>query len=153
MHASRSRIRPCPHGKTAWIGLTLTATLALAPLTTHADEKPAATIELSTATPGSSLGGEFVEGKMRFRGDDYLVTLHGVAESTSAKVEVYHLLRAKEISGDFKPSDVKGELRNAHGVTLRFDPPLALESDHLEIELSHRNTPKISHGHRESGVE
>ena len=97
---------------------------------------------------------QFLRDNSNFRDDDYVITLHGVGTATNAKAEVYHLRRAKDIAGEFTPStDVKGELRNAAGVMLRFDPPLELDSDDLRIELSHRITPKISGGHRESGVE
>jgi hypothetical protein len=117
----------------------------------RAEEDVVATIEVSSATAGSSLSGRLVQGRMRFRDADYLLTLRGLAQSASSTGRVWGLVRARDIEGHFQPSD-RG-LRNSAGVTIRFDPPLALEKDRLEIELSNRRTPKISGGHRESGVE
>jgi hypothetical protein len=116
-----------------------------------ADEAPVATIRVSSATSGSSLGGRLVEGVMRFRGHDYLLRLRGVTESATTLGSVYGLLRPRDIEGLFKPSD-QG-LRNASAVTIRFDPPLSIGASGLEIEVSSRIQPKVSGGHRESGVE
>jgi hypothetical protein len=88
---------------------------------------------------------------MSFRGSDYLLTLRGVTESTNTVGSVRGLKRPRDIEGVFEPSD-QG-LRNASGVTIRFDPPLSLGAGGLEIEVSSRRTPKVSGGHRESGVE
>ena len=117
----------------------------------RSDETPVATIRVTSATSGSSLGGRLVEGVMSFRGNDYLLRLRGLAQSANTVGSVHRLVRARDIAGVFEPTD-EG-LRNASGVTIRFDPPLVLEKDRLEIELSSRRTPKVSGGHRESGVE
>jgi hypothetical protein len=137
-------------GRASLFGLTLLLALLLtAPVS--ADEAVVATIQVSSATSGSSLGGRLVEGVMTFRGHDYLLTLRGVAESTSTKGSVRGLLRPRDIEGVFEPSE-QG-LRNDSGVTIRFDPPLSLEAGRLEIDVSSRRSPKVSGGHRESGVE
>jgi hypothetical protein len=115
------------------------------------DPAPVATIKVSSATSGSSLSGRLVEGRMRFRSADYLLALRGLAQSANSTGSVWGLERARDIEGHFEPSD-QG-LRNSAGVTIRFDPPLVLEKDRLEVELLNRQTPKISGGHHESGVE
>jgi len=60
------------------------------------------------------------------------------------------LLRVRDIEGIFQPSD-QG-LRNTSGVTIRFDPPLALGARGLEIQILNRKYPKVSGGHSD-GVE
>jgi hypothetical protein len=122
--------------------------LALAVLA-RAEDAPVATIAVSSATSGSSLGGSLVEGVMTFRGSDYLLTLRGLAESISTTGSVRGLLRARDVEGVFEPID-QG-LRNTSGVTVRFDPPLKLTAGRLEIELLQRKYPKAS-GSRD-GVE
>ncbi len=114
-------------------------------------EPPVATITVSSATAGSSLGGQLVEGVMRYRDRDYLLTLHGVAKSVTTRGSVFALPTVREIEGIYRRGD-QG-LKNASGVLIRFDPPLELESDRLEIELSGGMQPKVSRGHRESGVD
>ncbi len=114
-------------------------------------DAPVATIKVSSATSGSNLGGRLVEGLMSFRGNEYILTLRGVAESAHSVGSVRGLLRARAIEGVYEPTD-QG-LRNAAGVTIRFDPPLVLGQNKLEIELMSRRSPKVSTGHRESGVE
>jgi len=114
-------------------------------------DAPVATIKVSSATSGSHLGGRLVEGLMSFRGNDYILTLRGVEESAQSVGSVRGMLRARDIEGVFKPSD-QG-LSNASGVTIRFDPPLVLGPNGLEIEVASRRSPKVSTGHRESGVE
>ena len=88
---------------------------------------------------------------MSFRGHDYLLRLRGVTEPATTVGSVYGLLRPRDIVGLFEPAD-QG-LRNASGVTSRFDPPLPIGAAGLEIEVSSRMQPKVSGGHRESGVE
>jgi hypothetical protein len=116
-----------------------------------ADDAPVATIRVSSAVAGSSLGGRLVEGVMEFRGHDYLLILRGLAESPHATGSVHGLLRPRDIEGVFESAD--GELRNASGVAIRFEPPLSLAAGRLEIEVRSRRSPKVSGGHRESGVE
>ena len=118
---------------------------------TRADDAPAATIQVAAATAGSSLGGRLVQGVMMFEGREYLLTLRGVEGPGQTKGSVPKLLRARDIEGIYQPTD-QG-LRNASGVTIRFDPPLTLSAGKLEIELLNRIQPKVSGGHRESGVE
>ena len=120
-------------------------------LAAAADDTAVATIKVTSATAGSSLSGRLVEGVMSFRGHDYLLTLRGLAKSVTSVGSVRGLLRARDIEGVFVPTD-QG-LRNGSGVTIAFDPPLSLEANRLEIEVSSRRSPKVSGGHRESGVE
>ena len=116
-----------------------------------AQDAPVATIKLSSATAGSSLGGRLVEGVMSFRGYDYVLTLRGLEQSAHSVGSVRGLLRARDIEGTYNAS---GEgLRNAAGVTIDFDPPLVLTASGLEIEVSTRRSPKVTGGNRESGVE
>ena len=126
--------------------------LSLSAAPAQAGDDPVATIEISSAISGSTRGNPLVEGVMKFRGEEYLLTLRGTDRLTAGKVSVYDLLRPQDISGTFKPS-AERELRNASGVRLRFDPPIDVADDGIQIELSNRRTPKISQGHRESGVE
>ena len=122
-------------------------------LAAHAsgDDAPTATITVTCATAGSSLGGKLVEGVMRFRDREYLLTLHGVAKSVTARGSVFRLKRASDIEGAFEPAgDV---VRNKAGVTIRFDPPLTLEAGRLQIEVTAGMQPKVSRGNRGSGVE
>ena len=117
----------------------------------RADEAPVARIRVSSAPAGSSLGGRLVEGVMSFRGDDFLLTLRGIAKAADTVGFVRGLLRPRDIEGVFVPSD--GGLRNANGVTVRFDPPLSLEAGRLEIELSRQLSPKSSGGQPGAAVE
>jgi hypothetical protein len=126
------------------------ALLASAPAGSK-DPAPVATIEVTSATAGSSLSGRLVEGRMHFRDADYLLALRGLAQSANSIGSVWGLVRARDIEGHYQPSD-QG-FRNSAGVTIRFDPPLVLEKDRLEIEVTSRKTPKISDGSRGSGVE
>lgn len=134
--------------RSAWTTALFALVLALPG---RAEEAPVATIAVSTATAGSTLGERFVEGVMSFRGHDYLLTLRGVAAPASSVGSVFGLRRPGDIEGPFESTD-QG-LRNASGVTIRFDPPLSLAEGGLAIELSSRRNPKVSGGHRESGVE
>jgi hypothetical protein len=144
------RVRACVRsGRSPLVvGGALLALLLISPA--RSDEAPVATIRVSSATSGSSFG-RLVEGVMSFRGNDYLLRLRGVTEPVTTVGSVHGLLRPRDIEGVFEPTD-QG-LRNAAGVTVRFDPPLSLGAGRLEIEVSSRMHPKISGGHRESGVE
>lgn len=117
----------------------------------RADEAPVATIAVSSSTSGSSLAGRLVEGVMSFRGQDYLLTLRGVAEPVNTVGSVRGLLRPGDIEGTFRPSD--RALRNASGVTIRFEPPLPLVAGRLEIEVSRQMSPKSSGGQPGAGIE
>ena len=125
--------------------------LALLGAPARAEEAVVATIKVSSATAGSSLSGRLVEGRMHFRDADYLLALRGLAQSANSTGTVLGLVRARDIEGHYQASD-QG-FQNSAGVRIRFDPPLVLDKDKLEIELLNRKTPKISGGHRESGVE
>jgi hypothetical protein len=116
----------------------------------HADEAPAATIKVASATSGSSISG-LVQGVMMFQGRDYILILRGVQGPVKSTGTVPRLLRARDIEGVYKPSGP--ELRSDSGVAIRFDPPLSLGEGPLEIEIQNRVSPKVSGGHRESGVE
>jgi hypothetical protein len=108
------------------------------------DPAPVATIKVSSATAGSSLGGRLVEGRMHFRDADYLLALRGLAQSANSTGSVWGLESSRDIEGHYQASD-QG-FRNSAGVTIRFDPPLVLEKIQLEIELTSRRTPKASQG-------
>lgn len=132
-----------------WTSLALCELLLIAG-PSRAGDKPVAKIEISSEATAI---GPLVEAKMKFRGNDYVLTLRGLSERIRSEGTVDELRRAHDISGLFKPINSEGDLRNASGVIIHFSPPLPLESDHLEIELFSRTTPKISEGHREGGVE
>jgi hypothetical protein len=119
------------------------AFLASAPAGSQ-DSAPVATIKVTSATAGSSLSGRLVEGRMHFRDADYLLALRGLAQSANSTGTVWGLHRTRDIEGHYQPSD-QG-FRNSAGVTIRFDPPLVLEKNQLEIELLNRRTPKASQG-------
>jgi hypothetical protein len=119
-------------------------------LSAGADEERVAKIAVWSATSGSNLGGNLVEGVMSFRDHKYLLTLRGVAEPAKTVGSVRGLRRPRDIEGVFEPSD-QG-LRNTSGVTIRFDPPLSLRAGRLEVELLNRRYPKVSGGSRD-GVE
>jgi hypothetical protein len=112
--------------------------------TADAEDAPVASIEVSSATAGSSLGGRLVEGRMHFRDADYLLTLRGLAQSANSTGSVWGLESSRDIEGHYQAFD-QG-FRNSAGVTIRFDPPLVLEKDQLEIEILSRRTPKASQG-------
>jgi len=138
-----------PGRKACVAGVALLALLVSAHV--RGDDAPVATITVTSATAGSTIGGQLVEGVMRFGDRDYLLTLHGVARSVTTRGSVYGLVRPRDIQGFFKPTD-QG-VKNASGVVIRFDPPLSLEGDRLEIEISGGMQPKVSRGQPGSGVE
>src|SRR5262245_50127937 len=78
------------------------ALLANAPAGSQ-DPAPVATIKVSSATAGSSLSGRLVEGRMHFRGSDYLLALRGLAQSANSTGSVFGLVRARDIAGHFVP--------------------------------------------------
>jgi hypothetical protein len=103
-----------------------------------------AKITVSSSPATSTLSTGLVEGRMTFRGRTYLLTLRGTAGAASAVGSVSNLVRANDIEGVYRPAD--GELRNDGGVRLRFDPPLPLQGDQLQIEIASRIYPKVSTG-------
>ena len=92
-----------------------------------------------SASPAASYFGDLVEGVMEFRGNKYLLRLHGVSVSTSSKGLVFGLRRARDIVGPY--TSTADGVRNASGVTIRFDPSLEIRGA-LRIELSARIYPK-----------
>src|SRR5258706_12332050 len=98
----------------------------------HGDDAPVASITVTSATAGSSLGGQLVEGVMRFRDRDYLLTLHGVARSVTTRGSVGGLKPARAIEGLLHPS--ARALQNKAGLTSHLDPPRSLEGDGDELE-------------------
>jgi len=60
-------------------------------------------------------------------------------------------VRPRDIEGFYKPSG--DALRSSTGVTLRFDPPLQLGPDGLEIEVNAGMQPKQSRGSPGAGVQ
>jgi len=119
--------------------------------TVRADEAAVATITVTSATAGSSLGGKLVEGVMRFRDQQVLLTLRGVSESANTRGTVVGLSKPREIEGTYLP--VGDMLRNTNGVTIRFDPPLKLIANKLEIEATAGIQPKNPRGQPGAGVE
>ena len=116
--------------------------LALASIAPAADA-PDAVIVVTSATAGSSIG-QLVQGRMRYRDHDYLLTLRGVATPETSRGSVYGLQKTRDIQGTFRVSgDV---LRNASGVTIRFEPPLRVKEDRVEIELEGLMHPKNTPG-------
>jgi hypothetical protein len=141
------------HAVRASVGISVGA-IALAFLFSAAlahGEPPPATIRVSSAPSGSSLEGSLVQGVMTLRGDDYIVALRGVATPVSSVGTVRDIVRPRDVEGAYSRHD--DELRSASGVRLRFDPPLELPEGRLEVEVLSRRIPKVSSGHRESGVD
>ena len=130
------------------VGSVAIAALVLA-WPTLADQ-PDAIITVTSATAGSSLG-KLVEGRMRFRDREYLLTLRGVAESANSRGTVTGMTRPRDIEGWYDPSG--DALRNKNGVTIRFDPPLKLVKNRLEIEATAGIEPKTPRGQPGTGVE
>lgn len=107
---------------------------------------PDATIVVSSSTAASAFGLTLVEGTMRHRGKVFLLTLRGVQPAGASTGKVYNLGQARNVEGFYKST--AGGLRNDRGVTIIFDPPLALEGGQLQIDLSSRVRPKASTGQR-----
>lgn len=116
-----------------------------------ADEIPVARISVTSATAGSYLGGNLVEGFLQFGGGDYLLTLRGVARSVTTRGDVFGAKRARDIGGTYHLEN--GALANSNGVVIRFNPPLELAAGRLEIEVSAGIQPKQSRGAPGAGVE
>ena len=85
-----------------------------------------------------------VEGVLQFRGNKYLLTLHGVSGSASSVGSVFGLRRPRDIGGPY--TSTADGMRNESGVTIRFEPPLEIRGRTLHIELSSRLYPKASTG-------
>jgi hypothetical protein len=118
--------------------------LLLLSLAARAEDTPAATIKVSAAPAGGSLGGQLVRGVMSWRGRDYLLTLKGVEVPVTSVGSIRGLVRPRDIEGVFKPSE--DGLRNTSDVTVVFDPPLSLEAGRLEISVLSAVQPKVSTG-------
>jgi hypothetical protein len=108
--------------------------------------KPDATLTVSASTATSGLGLTLVEGVLRHRDKVYLLTLRGAPPAARLTGQVYGLRQPRDIEGDYTRGP-EG-LRNERGVTLVFDPPLALQGGRLQVDLSARIYPKASTGQR-----
>ena len=117
----------------------------------RADDPTVATITVTSATAGSHLGGKLVEGVLRFRDQKILLTLRGVAESINTRGTVLGVKRPRDIEGTYEPSG--DALRSKNGVTIRFDPPLKLVANKLEIEATAGIQPKNPPAQPGAGVE
>jgi hypothetical protein len=135
--------------RSAGVKLALAAAL-IAGRAALADDPTVATITVTSATAGSSVG-ELVEGKLRFRDREYLLTLRGVAPPVDTRGTVMGMSAPRQLEGTYEPS---GEvLRNKNGVTIRFDPPIKLRENRLEIEVTAGIQPKNPRGQPGAGVE
>jgi len=105
-------------------------------------ESPVATVAVSASLADSYLEERVVEGVMQFRGNRYLLTLHGVSGSASSVGSVFGLRRPRDIIGPY--TSTADGMRNESGVTIRFEPPLETRGGILRIELSSRVYPKAS---------
>ena len=132
-----------------WLAAGFAALLLSAPA--RADDPTIATITVTSATAGSALGGKLVEGRMRWRDREYLLTLRGVAESAITRGTVTGMSAPRQIEGTYVPSG--DALRNRNGVAIRFDPPLVLIENRLEIEATAGIQPKNPRGQPGAGVE
>lgn len=110
----------------------------------HGDESAAAKITISASPAASYFGERPVEGVMEFRGHKYLLTLRGISGPASSLASVFGLRRARDIVGPYTAA--ADGWRNSAGVTVRFDPPLAVREGSLRIELASRIYPKVSIG-------
>jgi hypothetical protein len=133
--------------RVAFVALAATAAL-IAPQWSIAEEArtPDATIVVSSSTAASALGMTMVQGTLRHRGKVYLLTLRGIEPTAGSTGKVYNLAHERDIEGFYRPAD--GGLRNDRGVTIIFDPPLALAGGQLQVDLSSRVRPKASTGQR-----
>lgn len=107
-------------------------------------ESPVATVAVSASLADSYLEERVVEGVLQFRGNKYLLTLHGVSGSASSVGSVFGLRRPRDIVGPY--TSTADGMRNESGVTIRFEPPLEIRGRTLHIELSSRLYPKASTG-------
>jgi hypothetical protein len=107
-------------------------------------ESPVATVAVSASLADSYLEERVVEGVLQFRGNKYLLTLHGVSGSASSVGSVFGLRRPRDIVGAY--TSTADGMRNESGVTIRFEPPLEIRGRTLHIELSSRLYPKASTG-------
>jgi hypothetical protein len=110
----------------------------------HAEESVVAKITVSASLAASYFGEQPIEGLMDFRGRKYLLTLDGPCGPVSSVGSVFGLRRARDIVGPYTLA--ADGFRNPAGVTIRFDPPLALRDASLKIELASLIYPKVSTG-------
>ena len=129
------------------LGVLVTAAFLLALRADCAEEpQPDATIVVSSTTAASAVGLTLVEGVLRYRDKNYLLTLRGADPAAGATGKVYALSRPRDIEGRYTPSE--NGLRNARGVTIVFDPPLQVPGGELQVDLNIRVYPKASTGQR-----
>ena len=110
----------------------------------RAAESPADKMKVSASPAAALYGGNLVEGVMDFHGRGYLVILQGVSGAPSSVGLVFGLQRLREIDGPYKPTE--DGWRNSFGVTIRFEPPLAIPSETLRINVASQIYPKVSTG-------
>ncbi len=84
---------------------------------------------------------------MDFRGGKYLLSLQGISGPASSVGSVFGLRRARDIEGPY--TQTPDGWRNQSGVTIKFDPPLAIREGQLRIDLASRIYPKASTGQGE----
>ncbi len=113
----------------------------------RADESAVAKIAVSASPAASYFGDRLIEGVMDFRGEKYLLTLQGISGSASSVGSVFGLRRARDIEGPY--TQTPDGWRNQSGVTIKFDPPLAIREGQLRIDLASRIYPKASTGQGE----
>src|SRR5215468_9456578 len=106
----------------------------------HAEESAVAKVTISASPAASYFGERLIEGVMDYRGHKYLLTLQGISGPASSVASVFGLRRARDIAGTYTPT--ADGLRNPSGVTMRFDPPLAIGEGQLRVELASRIYPK-----------
>src|SRR5262245_7710968 len=144
MIARKSRLRRA--GCEARCAAAAMAILAAAILAAgaHAEESGVAKIAISASPAASYVGERPIEGAMDFRGRKYLIILHGISGPASSVASAVGLRRARDIVGPYTPT--ADGLRNPSGVTIQFDPPLAIGEGPLRIEIESRVYPKVSTG-------
>jgi hypothetical protein len=105
-----------------------------------------ASIVVSSSPAASAFSLSLVEGRLRYYGKVYLLTLRGAQPTAGSTGKVYGLRQSRDIEGVYKPGE--SGLRNDRGVTIVFDPPLRLSGGQLQIDISSRVYPKASTGQR-----
>jgi hypothetical protein len=131
----------------AFAGVVALATLGAPPVgCTEEARTPDATIVVSSSEVASALGFTPVEGMLHHRDKVYRLTLRGAQSTAGSTGKVYGLVQARDIEGSYKT--VEDGLRSDRGVTIVFDPPLALLGEQLQVDISSRVHPKASTGQR-----
>jgi hypothetical protein len=142
-YMSHDQFAICSGGRRAAVAIAILLALIL-PGTIHAEETASAKITVSASPAGSYFGDRLIEGVMEFQGKKYLLTLLGTSGSAASVGSVFGLHRVRDIIGHYTAT--AGGLRNESGVTIRFDPPLAISGSPLHINFASRIYPKASTG-------